>query len=97
MRAYTRTYTYDKLANVEQVSHAATGSNYNRNFSYNAGHNTLDEITSGGSTLQAFTYDNSGNQITSGTTRKTIWNAGNMLKVYFNQSGTSEPTTYQSK
>lgn len=93
--AYTRSYQYDKLGNVEQVEHSANSNNFTRNFNYNTGVNTVSSINTGsGTNIQSFTYDAAGNQLTGGTSRHYIWNAANQLKAYCNQVGTAEPTVY---
>ncbi len=95
VRAYSRSYQYDKLGNVEQVEHSATSNNFTRSFNYNSGVNTLSNIETGsGTNIQSFTYDAAGNQLTAGTSRHYIWNAANQLKAYCNQVGTAEPTVY---
>jgi len=91
VRAYTRQYNYDKIGNVQQVKQLGTNG-FTRNFVYNTGVNTLQQIETGSSSLiQDFTYNNVGNQITAGTTRNYVWNAGNQLITYYNQAGMSDP------
>ncbi len=94
VRAYARQYNYDKIGNVQQVTQSGTNG-FTRNFVYNTGVNTLQQIETGSSVLiQDFTYDTVGNQITAGTTRNYVWNAGNQLITYYNQAGTADPTIF---
>jgi len=94
VRAYTRQYNYDRLGNIQQLKQLGTNG-FSRNLSYNSGVNTLSEIEDGSSvTIQTFSYDNAGNQITAGTTRNYVWNAANQLITYFNQVGSSDPTIF---
>lgn len=68
---------------------------FTRNFTYNTGHNTLQKVETPTPTLiEDFTYDNCGNQLTAGTTRNYVWNAGNQLITYYNQAGSSDPTIF---
>ncbi|MBA3899782.1 MAG: LysM peptidoglycan-binding domain-containing protein, partial [Bacteroidetes bacterium] len=65
------------------------------NFTYNPGVNTLQKVdTGGGSLIQDFTYDATGNQLTAGSTRVYIWTAANRLLIYKNQAGSSDPTIF---
>ena len=55
VRAYERTYAYDKLGNVQSVSQAGTNG-FTRDFQYNPGVNTLNQVVDGSSaTIEAFT------------------------------------------
>src|SRR5690554_6060246 len=46
------------------------------------------------SLIENFTYDVCGNQLTAGTTRNYVWNAGNQLITYYNQVGSADPTIF---
>ncbi|HLW62820.1 MAG TPA: RHS repeat-associated core domain-containing protein, partial [Flavobacterium sp.] len=94
VRAYTRNYAFDKLGNIQQVKQLGTNG-FTRNFTYNAGHNTLQKVETPTPTLiENFTYDVCGNQLTAGTTRNYVWNAGNQLITYYNQVGSADPTIF---
>ncbi|HRO76713.1 MAG TPA: RHS repeat-associated core domain-containing protein [Crocinitomicaceae bacterium] len=94
VRAYTRNYAYDKLGNIQQLKQLGTNG-FTRNFTYNTGHNTLQKVETPTPTLiEDFTYDVCGNQLTAGTTRNYVWNAGNQLITYYNQVGSSDPTIF---
>ncbi len=94
VRAYTRKYTFDKLGNIQQLKQLGTNG-FTRNFTYNTGYNTLQKIeTAAPSLLEDFTYDACGNQLTAGTTRNYVWNAGNQLVTYYNQVGSADPTIF---
>jgi RHS repeat-associated protein len=94
VRAYERQYSYDKLGNIQQLKQLGTNG-FTRDFSYLSGKNTLGKIENATpSVIESFTYDNSGNQITAGTTRNYVWNAANQLITYYNQAGGSDPTIF---
>jgi len=94
VRAYTRQYSYDRLGNIQQLKQLGTNG-FTRNFVYNMGGNTLQKIeTPAPSLIENFTYDNCGNQLTAGTTRNYVWNAGNQLITYYNQAGSADPTIF---
>lgn len=96
VRAYSRTYSYDKLGNVLNVLQPGTYG-FTRHFVYNAGQNTLNKIDTGGGTpslIEDYTYDANGNQVTAGASRNYIWNHSDQLICYKNQVGISNPTIY---
>jgi len=94
VRAYTRKYAFDRIGNVQQVKQLGANG-FTRNFSYDAGYNTLQKVeTPAPSLIEDFTYDACGNQITAGTTRNYVWNAGNQLITYYNQAGSADPTIF---
>jgi len=71
VNAYTRQYQYDEIGNILQMKQTASGNNFTRNFQYFSGVNTLDKVNTGGGTLiQDFTYDDTGNQITAGSKKR---------------------------
>ncbi|MBK9284056.1 MAG: RHS repeat protein [Sphingobacteriaceae bacterium] len=93
-RAYQREYAYDKLGNILQVKQLGTNG-FTRDFTYNTGKNTLQKVDDATPTLiEAFTYDNCGNQLTAGTTRNYKWNYADQLICYYNQAGISDPTVF---
>ncbi|MGY0035273.1 RHS repeat-associated core domain-containing protein [Pedobacter sp. NJ-S-72] len=47
VRNYTQSYQYDKVGNVQQVQHAATGNNWKRTYQYGAGNNRLNSTKTG--------------------------------------------------
>jgi RHS repeat-associated protein len=95
VRSYTRNYAYDKMGNIQSMAHSASGNSFTRNFSYETGKNRLEEIETGGAvTIEAYTYDSNGNQITAGTTRNYEWDHSDQLRCYYNQTGTAAPTIY---
>ncbi len=94
VRTYTRKYAFDRIGNVQQVKQLGANG-FTRNFTYNAGYNTLQKVETPAPTLiEDFTYDACGNQITAGTTRNYVWNAGNQLITYYNQAGSADPTIF---
>src|SRR6218665_1128440 len=57
VRAYSRTYSYDKLGNVQSLVQAGTNG-FTRDFAYNGGKNTLQKIEDGSASLLAsYSYD----------------------------------------
>ena len=94
-RAYSRNYAYDKVGNVQLLDHKADSNSFLRVFDYNSGYNTVADIKNGqGNLLSDFKYDANGNTILAGSSRNMIWDAGDQLKAYYNQTGTTEPTVY---
>jgi RHS repeat-associated protein len=94
VRTYTRKYAYDTMGNITQMKQL--GSNgFTRNFNYQGGKNTLNDIRTGSSALiEDFTYDTNGNQVTAGTTRNYEWDYADRMRAYYNQTGSAEPTVY---
>ena len=41
-----------------------------------------------------FTYDDNGNKLSAGLTRKHLWDYADQLKAFIDQTGTSQPNTY---
>jgi RHS repeat-associated protein len=97
MQAYTRTYAYDKMGNIQQLKQTA-GNAFTRNFQYNSlnANNLLHAIKKADNTTNyaTFTYDANGNKLTAGTERKYLWGHADQLKAYVNQAGTGEPSIY---
>lgn len=94
VRTYSRTYSYDKLGNVQKVIQAGTNG-FTRDFRYNANVNTLEKVVDGSATLiENFTYDANGNQLTAGTTRNYKWNHSDQLICYYNQAGGGNPSVF---
>ena len=66
VRGYTETYTYDKVGNIEQMHHVATGlhgETWNRDYEYVTGSNRLDRTTASGTGggWATYTHDDRGN------------------------------------
>ncbi|MDP3558388.1 MAG: RHS repeat-associated core domain-containing protein [Bacteroidota bacterium] len=94
VRAYSRTYTYDKLGNVQSVIQAGTNG-FTRDFTYNTGKNTLQKVEDATPTLiESYTYDANGNQLSSSLSRHYAWNHADQLICYKNQVGAGTPTVY---
>lgn len=101
-RAYNRYYLYDRLGNMLQVSHVASGNTFNRDFNgydvsgnpnpYEGG-NLATGIDYGGTTVN-YTFDDNGNMLTEGSSRHMEWDFGDQMRAYYTQAGTSEPTVY---
>jgi RHS repeat-associated protein len=94
VRAYERTYNYDKLGNMLSVVQAGLNG-FTREYTYNTGKNTLQKIEDGSSTiLESYTYDSCGNTLNSSLNRKYTWNHADQLICYKNQVGAGTPTVY---
>lgn len=84
-RAYTQSFHYDKVGNILQLAHQATGNAYTRHYRYTSGQNLLVQLDDDGSptTVYAtFTYDANGNQVTCNTDRFYAWDAADQLKFF---------------
>ena len=94
VEAYTRTYRYDKVGNIQSLVQSVNGG-FTRNFNYASGKNILEDIEDGSSSnIQSFTYDDNGNMITAGSNRNYVWDYADRMIAYYNQAGTSEPSVY---
>ncbi|MBL7920510.1 MAG: VCBS repeat-containing protein [Bacteroidia bacterium] len=94
VRAYNRTYTYDKIGNVQSVIQGGTNG-FTRTFNYNANVNTLDEVVDGSSSvIEYFDYDGCGNQVKAGDNRYYYWDHADRLICYKNQASMSAPTVF---
>ena len=63
------------------------------NFGYTNTNNKLNSITIGANTYN-YLYDNAGNLVQENSSRFFQWDAGNNMRCFYNQAGTSEPTVY---
>src|SRR5690554_6775912 len=93
---YTRTYSYDKLGNIQNLKHIANGhanQNFERDYHYFASTNKMD-VSSFGSTEYDLLYDDNGNLIQEGQTRYYEWGANDKLAVFKNQAGNSTSSVY---
>jgi len=89
-RAYTQSYQYDKLGNIQQLAHTATGNSYNRHYHYASGNNILEQIDNGGSPANVygtFAYDACGNQVQQNTERFLEWDAADQLRFFKTDGG----------
>ncbi len=94
VRYYERSYSYDKLGNVNSLVQAGTNG-FTRNYSYNTGYNTLQRINDGsGVLIESYSYDACGNTISSNLNRRYAWNHADQLLCYKNQVGSSDPTVF---
>jgi RHS repeat-associated protein len=94
VRSYNRTYSYDKLGNVQSVVQSGVNG-FTRSFVYNANVNTVNRINDASNVnIENYTYDANGNQLTAGTTRNYVWNNADQLISYFNKVGTNSPTVF---
>jgi len=94
VRFYSRTYSYDKLGNVQSVIQGGTNG-FTRSFTYNTGQNTLQKVEDATPTLiEDYTYDACGNQLSSSLNRHYIWNHADQLICYKNQVGMAAPTVF---
>ena len=101
-RGYNRYYVYDRLGNMLQLRHVASGNTFNRDFnaynsttnpsSYEVG-NLAMEIDFGSTTVN-YSYGANGNQVAEGSSRHMEWDFGDRMRAYYTQAGTSEPTVY---
>ncbi|MBB5644963.1 SpvB/TcaC N-terminal domain-containing protein [Pedobacter cryoconitis] len=55
VRNYTQSYQYDKVGNIQQVQHVATGNSWTRTYQYGTGNNRLNSTKIGASTY-AYTH-----------------------------------------
>ena len=100
-RAYTRSYTYDTMGNMQQLHHEGFGSNqlaFNRGFTLRnqngqSLNNQLQQVVFGGNPVQ-YRYDLNGNMTNEGTVRHFEWNHSDQLNAFRTQVNTSEPSMY---
>ena len=102
---YTRSYSYDKIGNIQNLNHVANGKanqDFVRTYNYaSSPNNHLSSFTVG---LNSFanTYDRNGNLTKEGTTRYLVWSHSDKSKitssarpvVFYNRVGTSTPTVF---
>ena len=89
---YTQNYQYDRVGNILTLQHVGTNL-FTRNFGYTNTNNKLNSITIGANTYN-YLYDNAGNLVQENSSRFFQWDAGNNMRCFYNQAGTSEPTVY---
>jgi|GEM_PF-1824397 len=92
-RAYTQSYLYDRMGNIEQLQHTAPSGSFTRGFTNETESNRLVQVTIGPANL-AYTYDSSGNMIREATTRHFEWNHSNQMRVFRTQTEGAEPSIY---
>ncbi len=95
---YTRTYSYDKLGNIQELDHKATGhsnQDFVRNYGYSGdfNNNWLKQFSYGGNTY-GYQYDANGNITKEGDNRYFQWTQNDKPATYSNQAGSSDPTVY---
>lgn len=96
VRAYNRTYSYDKLGNVQQVKQLGNNG-FTRDFTYAANKNTLTKIEDATPTLlESYTYDANGNQLSTSLTRSYTWNHADQI-VGFTGSNTLAQYDYSGQ
>lgn len=94
VRGYDRTYSYDKLGNIQDVVQSGING-FTRDYTYHANKNTLEKIEDATpAIIEDYTYDANGNQLTAGSSRNYVWNHADQLICYYNQAGVSDPTVY---
>ncbi len=94
VRGYDRTYSYDKLGNIQDVVQSGING-FTRGYTYHANKNTLEKIEDATpAIIESYTYDANGNQLTAGSSRNYVWNHADQLVCYYNQAGVSDPTVY---
>ncbi len=100
-RYYEQEYSYDNIGNIKQLKHRVIGNTslyYTRNFVYSSLGNHHTQVDNGQSSLvvySTFTYDNTGNTLTSNADRNYSWNHGNLLKSFTLMSGATVNTFAQ--
>lgn len=96
VRAYNRTYSYDKLGNVQQVKQLGNNG-FTRDFTYAANKNTLTKIEDATpALLESYTYDANGNQLSTSLTRSYTWNHADQI-VGFTGSNTLAQYDYSGQ
>jgi len=90
--AYTRSYAYDKMGNIQELHHSGDSS-FTRTYDYVSGTNKLYEFDYGsGSTY--YNHDDNGNIIQETETRHFEWDYADRMRVFRNQYYDSQPTVY---
>jgi RHS repeat-associated protein len=84
-RAYTESYTYDRVGNLARFGHQAEAGASVRLLALADGSNRLATMTVGANVL-AYRYDACGNLVGEGTSRHFEWDHSNRLKVYRTQT-----------
>jgi RHS repeat-associated protein len=92
-RAYTETYRYDRLGNMERLRHLAGSGSFTRSFTLAPGNNRLATMTVG-STGIAYSHDASGNLVGETTSRHFEWDHSDRLKVYRTQPEGAGPSLH---
>lgn len=85
-RAYVQQYDYDKLGNMLNLVHTASGNNYTRHYNYTANTNKTNSIDNGQNTpttLATFTYDANGNQTGANSDRHYAWDYADRMKCFY--------------
>src|SRR5262249_10794387 len=84
-RAYTESYTYDRVGNLARLGHQAEAGAFVRMLALADGSNRLATMTVGANVL-AERYDACGNLVGEGTSRHFEWDHSTRLKVYRTQT-----------
>lgn len=92
-RAYTETYQYDAVGNIELLSHQTGTGGFNRNFTLVAGNNRLNTVSVGMNTFQ-YRYDDNGNMIDETTSRHFEWDHSDRMRVFRTQTDGSEASLH---
>jgi RHS repeat-associated protein len=92
-RAYSESYQYDPVGNIQQLQHQVNGNNRNRSFALVNGNNRLNTVTIG-QTVYQYTYDANGNLIQENTARHFEWDYADRMRVFRTQTGNAEPSVH---
>ncbi|WP_367105955.1 SpvB/TcaC N-terminal domain-containing protein [uncultured Psychrobacter sp.] len=96
-RAYTQSYQYDKMGNMQLLKHTHVTNRgnvvSNRDFTVEANNNRLEQVSFSGTEF-SYVYDDNGNMISEGLARHFEWNHSDQLIVFRTQTGNSEPRVY---
>ena len=94
---YSRTYQYDKLGNIQQLTHQANGhanQNFVRNYNYSDfTSNRLKDFSYGGNSYGS-EYDACGNVIKEASNRYYQWSHNDKLATFSDQAGGGQPTVF---
>ncbi|MFN2428819.1 MAG: hypothetical protein ABR574_02305 [Cryomorphaceae bacterium] len=95
---YIRAFSYDKLGNIQELDHKATGhsnQDFVRNYGYSGdfNNNWLKQFSYGSNTY-GYQYDANGNITKEGDNRYFQWTQNDKPATYSNQAGPSDPTVY---
>jgi RHS repeat-associated protein len=92
-RAYTETYSYDRMGSLTRLAHATGPAGFVRTFAMAPGSNRLASMTTG-STPFGYTFDDAGNMTTEAGTRRFAWNHADQLAGFATQTDGAEPSVH---
>jgi RHS repeat-associated protein len=92
-RAYTETYGYDAMGNIERLKHTSGLAGFTRRFVMDSASNRVRSVDIG-PTKYTYAFDSKGNMRSETTSRHFEWNHADQMKAFRTQTEGAEPSVH---